>query len=109
MHSSFELVFTLLWTSQGVPIALVIWGRSVCNEHGALYHYGGPQSAGDIGPLEHPISLVFIGGSPYSTPDHFSIEIWSAGPIFHGKIVSLDQNSTEKWSFGPKFSGPFFR
>ena len=45
MHSSFELVFTLKWTSQGVPIALVIWGRSVCNEHGALYHYGGPQSA----------------------------------------------------------------
>ena len=50
----------------------MIWGRSVCNEHGALYHYGGPQSASDIGTPETPqIASVIgtgglkIGGSPY--------------------------------------------
>ena len=51
MHSSFELVFTLFYSEvdiSGVPIALVICGCSVCNDHGALYHYGGPQSASDI-------------------------------------------------------------
>ena len=72
MHSSLELVLTVKWTSQGVPIALVIWGRSVCNEYGALYLYGEPQSASDIGTPGTPqIASVIgtgglkIGGSPY--------------------------------------------
>ena len=50
----------------------MIWGRSVCNEHGALYHYGEPQSASDIGTPGTPqIASVIgtgglkIGGSPY--------------------------------------------
>ena len=69
MHSSLELVFsytvTVKWTSQGVPIALVIWGLSVCNEHRALYYYGGPQSASDIGTPGTPqiASVVGMGAS----------------------------------------------
>ena len=50
----------------------MIWGRSVCNEHGGLYHYGEPQSASDIGTPGTPqIASVIgtgglkIGGSPY--------------------------------------------
>ena len=40
-----ELAFTLLYSEEdiGGPIALVIWGCSVCNGHGALYHYGAPK------------------------------------------------------------------
>ena len=50
----------------------MIWGRSVCNEHGALYLYGEPQSVSDIGTPGTPqIASVIgtgglkIGGSPY--------------------------------------------
>ena len=42
----------------------MIWGRSVCNEQGALYHYEGPQSASDIGTPGAPqiASVIGTGG-----------------------------------------------
>ena len=48
----------------------MIWGRSVCNEHGALYHYGEPQSASDIGTPGTPqiASVIGTGGLKIGGP-----------------------------------------
>ena len=52
IHSSLELVFILFYSEvdiPGVPIALVICGRSVVMSTGPYITTGGPRSASDIG------------------------------------------------------------
>ena len=65
VHSSLELVFTLFYSevdiSGGLHSTIVICRHSVCDEHGALYHYGGPQSASDIGTPGTPQIASVIG------------------------------------------------
>ena len=86
----------------------MIWGRSVCNVHGALYHYGGPQSASDIGTPGTPqIASVIgtgglkIGGSPYHFYTGHGLQLSHPVHCNSPSVVSV-VSLREHWQLLPK-------